>query len=77
MGASGLTGGRDGPNPEIGFVFQKTNLMPWRTVVENVLLPLEIRTGGPTKRPAPALDLLDLVGLTGFADAYPANSPAA
>ncbi len=62
----------DGPNPEIGFVFQKTNLMPWRTVVENVLLPLEIRTGRPDDAARNhALDLLDLVGLTGFADAYP------
>ena len=62
----------DGPNQEIGFVFQKTNLMPWRTVVENVLLPLEIRTGRPDDAARNhALDLLDLVGLTGFADAYP------
>ena len=62
----------DGPNPEIGFVFQKTNLMPWRTVVENVLLPLEIRDGRPDEAARHhALDLLDLVGLTGFADAYP------
>jgi len=74
------TGGRvwfdgapvDDPNPEIGFVFQKTNLMPWRTVVENVLLPLEIRDGRPDEAARHhALDLLDLVGLTGFADAYP------
>ena len=32
-----------GPRPDIGFVFQKTNLMPWRTVLENVLLPIEIQ----------------------------------
>jgi NitT/TauT family transport system ATP-binding protein len=62
----------DGPNPEIGFVFQKTNLMPWRTVVENVLLPIEIRDGRPDEAARRhALDLLDLVGLDGFADAYP------
>ncbi len=60
------------PNPEIGFVFQKTNLMPWRTVVENVLLPLEIkRAHRDDAARGHALDLLDLVGLTGFADAYP------
>jgi len=74
------TGGRvwfdggaiDGPNPEIGFVFQKTNLLPWRTVVENVLLPLEIKRATVDQSARDhALDLLDLVGLTGFADAYP------
>jgi NitT/TauT family transport system ATP-binding protein len=31
------------PRADIGFVFQKTNLMPWRTVIENVLLPIEIQ----------------------------------
>lgn len=60
------------PQAEIGFVFQSTNLMPWRTVLENVLLPLEIgrRTvdAGQTQR---AVDLLALVGLDGFERAYP------
>ena len=45
-GASGSTARRcRSPRPDIGFVFQKTNLMPWRTVMQNVLLP----TGDSTK----------------------------
>lgn len=59
------------PRREIGFVFQRTNLMPWRTVLENVLLPLQL--GGPVgeeeRRHAAAI--LDLVGLHGFHHAYP------
>ena len=32
-----------GPMQQVGFVFQKANLMPWRTVVDNVMLPLQIQ----------------------------------
>jgi NitT/TauT family transport system ATP-binding protein len=61
-----------GPRPDIGFVFQKTNLMPWRTVLENVLLPLEIQQKKVTEADrAQALDLLELMGLRGFDHAYP------
>jgi len=61
-----------GPHPEIGFVFQKTNLMPWRTVLENVLLPLEIQQGRVTPADrARAHELLALMGLQGFEHAYP------
>lgn len=61
-----------GPHPDIGFVFQKTNLMPWRTVIENVLLPLEIQQGRVTETDrAKAHDLLALMGLQGFEHAYP------
>ena len=31
-----------GPRRGVGFVFQKSNLMPWRTVLENIILPLEL-----------------------------------
>ena len=61
-----------GPHTQIGFVFQKTNLMPWRTVVENVLLPLEIQQGRVTEADRRmAHDLLALMGLDGFEHAYP------
>ena len=61
------------PHPEIGFVFQKTNLMPWRTARENVLLPLELLGPiGPEQR-SRAEALLALVGLTDAADAYPSQ----
>jgi NitT/TauT family transport system ATP-binding protein len=61
-----------GPRTDIGFVFQKTNLMPWRTVLENVLLPIEIQQRKITDRDrAHAVELLDLMGLSGFEHAYP------
>ena len=53
-----------------GFVFQDSTLLPWRSTLQNVLLPLEI--GGSARRGrAEALDLLELVGLRGFEAAYP------
>ena len=59
------------PRREIGFVFQSTNLMPWRTVLDNVLLPLQLagRTGEAERRRA--AEMLDLVGLHGFHHAFP------
>ena len=61
-----------GPHEQIGFVFQKTNLMPWRTVLQNVLLPLEIQQGRVTEADRQmAHDLLALMGLEGFDHAYP------
>lgn len=60
-----------GPRRDIGFVFQRTNLMPWRTVLENVLLPLEVAGTLQESDRSRAADLLDLVGLHGFQDAWP------
>lgn len=61
-----------GPRPDIGFVFQKTNLMPWRTVLENVLLPVEIQQKKVTEGDrGHAVELLNLMGLGGFEHAYP------
>jgi NitT/TauT family transport system ATP-binding protein len=62
------------PRREVGFVFQSTNLMPWRTVIENVLLPLEVEGLSASERPAAvaqAAALLDVVGLGGFHHAWP------
>ncbi|MCB0058456.1 MAG: ABC transporter ATP-binding protein [Caldilineaceae bacterium] len=60
------------PDTQIGFVFQKTNLMPWRTVLQNTLLPTEIQqkkvTKGDQQR---AVALLDTMGLADFEHAYP------
>jgi NitT/TauT family transport system ATP-binding protein len=59
------------PHRQVGFIFQKASLMPWRTVHGNVTLPLEIK-GLKTKRAnQQAKELLKLVGLEGFEDAYP------
>jgi len=60
------------PHPDIGIVFQSSNLMPWRTALQNVLLPLEVqgqKIGAAEHQKA--ADLLELMGLDGFADAYP------
>jgi NitT/TauT family transport system ATP-binding protein len=56
----------------IGIVFQKANLMPWRTVYGNLTLPLEL-SGLPTaERERRAQSMLELTGLEGFAETYPA-----
>jgi NitT/TauT family transport system ATP-binding protein len=60
-----------GLNPRIGFVFQQANLMPWRTVIQNILLPLEVeRLPAETAR-AQAQELVELVGLQGFESSFP------
>lgn len=59
------------PRREIGFVFQRANLMPWRTVLDNIALPLEIDGLPKAEREALAHQQIALVGLEGFADAYP------
>ena len=67
-----------GPVQIAGMAFQNANMLPWRTVIENVLLPLEIvqpyRGNFRSKKDeyrAKAEDLLTLVGLKGFGDRFP------
>ncbi|GAB4506396.1 MAG: ABC transporter ATP-binding protein [Anaerolineales bacterium] len=60
-----------GPVRDIGLVFQNGNLMPWRTVLRNVTLPLEIQ-GVPLREAEDAArGVLELVGLRGFEGARP------
>ena len=59
------------PRREIGFVFQRANLMPWRTVLENITLPLEISRVPKPEIAERARHMIALVGLDGFAAAYP------
>jgi NitT/TauT family transport system ATP-binding protein len=59
------------PRRRIGMVFQKANLMPWRTVLANVTLPLELQGMPPAEARREASALLELVGLQGFAGEYP------
>ncbi len=61
----------NGINPEIGYVTQKDNLLPWRTLIENVELALEIRGIEKSKRRRRAGDLIGQVGLSGFEEHYP------
>jgi NitT/TauT family transport system ATP-binding protein len=56
----------------IGIVFQKANLMPWRTVYGNLTLPLELAGLPSAERERRAQSMLELTGLQGFADTYPA-----
>jgi NitT/TauT family transport system ATP-binding protein len=61
----------EGPPSSIGVVFQSPLLMPWRDVLGNVLVQIEMR-GLPASRYRPvALELLNLVGLAGFERAHP------
>lgn len=55
----------------IGYITQDSNLLPWCTVLENVMVPLEIRGVGKAERRQRAGEWLDLVGLTGFGNFYP------
>jgi NitT/TauT family transport system ATP-binding protein len=59
------------PRAGTGIVFQNSNLMPWRTVMSNISLPLEIRKQAPEEIHQLAADLIKLVGLEGFEDSYP------
>ncbi|MGJ7504041.1 MULTISPECIES: ABC transporter ATP-binding protein [unclassified Variovorax] len=66
-------GGRDvqGPYPDYGFVFQAPGLMPWRTVLDNVLFPMEVLRRRDAKAERRARDLLGMVGLDGFEGSRP------
>jgi NitT/TauT family transport system ATP-binding protein len=62
-----------GPRHDIGMMFQQATLFPWRTVIENIVLPIEIRDGKKAARAAHdrAHELLSLTGLSKFAHVYP------
>lgn len=59
------------PRPEIGVVFQEQSLYPWRTVMRNAAFGLELQGVGKAERREQAQEMIDLVGLSGFEDAYP------
>jgi NitT/TauT family transport system ATP-binding protein len=60
-----------GPQPGIGLVFQKANLMPWRNVLDNILLPLEVQGMPRLDAQEKAARLVKLVGLQGFEKSLP------
>jgi len=68
-----VIGGREVVEPlgDYGFVFQSPSLMPWRTVIDNVLFPMEILRHNGKRARARAMELLELVGLSGFLHARP------
>jgi len=59
------------PHRRIGFVFQKANLMPWRSVLANVALPLELQNVAAPEVRRRAQELIELVGLHGFENSLP------
>jgi NitT/TauT family transport system ATP-binding protein len=61
----------DGPVGGIGMVFQTPALLPWRKVIGNVLLPIEMLREDVEDYVNPAQNLLELAGLKGFEDKYP------
>jgi len=60
-----------GPRRDIGVVFQAPVLFPWRSVLDNVLLPAHVQRLDRERHRRAALELLALVGLAGFEHRYP------
>jgi NitT/TauT family transport system ATP-binding protein len=66
-----LTFGHIWNQPRIGMVFQQANLMPWRTVMDNIKLPLEVTNADEQAARLKTRDMIELVGLQGFEDSLP------
>lgn len=62
-----------GPNRRVGYMTQKDTLLPWRTVADNVALPLELRCRRSTRKEMAdrVQQMIDLVGLRGFEKHFP------
>src|SRR5262247_949163 len=60
-----------GPRRDIGVVFQAPVLFPWRSVLGNVMLPVDVQGLDQDTMKRRALDLISLVGLNGFEQRYP------
>jgi NitT/TauT family transport system ATP-binding protein len=59
------------PSRDVGIVFQEPVLLPWRVIIDNVLLPAEVLGLNLREARDRAMDLLSLVGLAGFEKRYP------
>jgi len=62
-----------GVPPQVGYVFQKDTVFPWRTVHRNIALGLEYRGLPRAERERRVREAIRLVGLVGFEDAFPAT----
>ncbi len=69
----GLTPAEAQANKAIGFVFQEPSLLPWRTVTDNIRLPLEVNRQNNPESVRPASEFINLVGLDSYADYYPSQ----
>lgn len=61
------------PRESLGIVFQRDALLEWRTVMDNVMLPIEVKKLPKDPYREHAARLLDLVGLEGFQNYYPGS----
>lgn len=61
----------NGPRPDVGIVFQQATLLPWKSVIENVLVPIRAMKLPVSDYRDKAMDLLKLVQLDKFASHYP------
>lgn len=59
------------PRRDIGLIFQSPVMLPWRTILKNILVPAEVLKLDPASSRQRAYGLLKLVGLEGFGDRYP------
>lgn len=62
-----------GPRRDIGLVFQSPVLLPWRSVLQNVLMPAQVIGLPRSEAKSRVRELLELVGLENFADNYPSE----
>jgi len=73
-GEIGLGGRRlTGPSREVGVVFQAPMLLPWLTVLQNVMVPVELQRRDRVQGEAAARELLARSGLAGFEHRYPSE----
>ncbi len=61
------------PEPRLSLMFQQANLMPWRTVYENIALPLELQNPKADAIQEQVVEMIKLVGLEGFEKSWPAE----
>jgi NitT/TauT family transport system ATP-binding protein len=65
------TNGAGAHSPRIGLVFQQINLMPWRNVLQNIALPLELQGVPAQEAAARAREMIATVGMQGFENTLP------
>ncbi|MGH7018825.1 MAG: ABC transporter ATP-binding protein, partial [Brevundimonas sp.] len=59
------------PTPDMGFVFQTSNLLPWLTVRDNLMLGVDLDPAAQRPDEAAIADLIETLGLTGFEASHP------
>tara|TARA_Y100000389_G_scaffold92333_1_gene89016 strand:- start:859 stop:1587 length:729 start_codon:yes stop_codon:yes gene_type:complete len=69
--SSGSISYKNSIKPKMGFVFQDSTLLPWRNVIDNVLLPLELTKQNNSESIEKSLNWLERVGLKGKENSFP------